>query len=54
MLVFTRTVRKSFRIGSDVEILIAEANGVSVKHGVNAPRKSRCIEKRSISNLITH
>lgn len=38
MLVFTRIVGESFRIGDDVEILVADANGVAVKLGVEAPR----------------
>ena len=38
MLVFTRTVGESFRIGDDVEILVADTNGVAVKLGVEAPR----------------
>lgn len=38
MLVFTRTVGESFWIGDDVEILVADTNGVAVKLGVEAPR----------------
>lgn len=38
MLVLTRAIGESFRIGDDVEILVADANGVAVKLGVEAPR----------------
>lgn len=38
MLVLTRAIGESFRIGSDVEILVADAYGVAVKLGVEAPR----------------
>lgn len=38
MLVFTRTVGESFRIGDDVEILVADTNGVAVKLGIEAPK----------------
>lgn len=38
MLVFTRNVGESFRIGDDVEILVADANGIAVKLGIEAPR----------------
>lgn len=38
MLVLSRTVGESFRIGDDVEILVADTNGVAVKLGVEAPR----------------
>ncbi len=38
MLVLTRTIGESFRIGDDVEVLVADANGVAVKLGVEAHR----------------
>lgn len=38
MLVLTRAIGESFRIGGDVEILVADTNGVAVKLGVEAPR----------------
>ena len=38
MLVLTRTIGESFRIGDDVEILVADANGIAVKLGIEAPR----------------
>lgn len=41
MLVFTRNVVESFRIGNDVEILLADANGVVVKLGMEAPKHIR-------------
>lgn len=38
MLIFTRNVGESFRIGDDVEVLVADTNGVGVKLGIEAPR----------------
>ena len=38
MLVNTRTVGESFRIGDGIKILVAGTNGLSVKLGVDAPR----------------
>jgi carbon storage regulator len=41
MLVITRSTGESFRIGEDVEVLIAGTNGVSVKLGVEDPRHAQ-------------
>lgn len=38
LLVFTRIVGESFRIGGDVKILIADTNGLAVKLGIEAPK----------------
>lgn len=38
MLVLTRTIGESFRIGDDVEIMVADTNGVTVKLGIEAPK----------------
>lgn len=38
MLVLTRAIGESFRIGDDVEILVADTNGVAVKLGIEAPK----------------
>lgn len=38
MLVITRTIGESFRIGDDIEVLVADTGGESVKLGINAPK----------------
>lgn len=45
MLVFTRTVEESFRIEDDVEILVADTNGVAVKLEVEAPKNIKVNRK---------
>lgn len=52
MLVFTRTVGESFRIGDDVEILVADTNGVAVKLGVEAPRHIKVNRKEVHERIV--
>ena len=38
MLVITRSIGELFRIGNDIEILVADISGESAKLGITAPR----------------
>ena len=59
MLVITRTVGESFRIGDDVDVLVAAIAGASVKLGVEAPQHVQVHRKEvyerisSISSQVT-
>lgn len=50
MLILTRKVGESIRIGDDVEILVAGTNGVAVKLGVEAPKNIQ-VHRRCMSAL---
>lgn len=52
VLIITRKIGESFRIRDDVEILVADVNGVSVKLGVEAPRHIQ-VHRKEIHERIT-
>lgn len=51
MLVLTRSIGESFRIGDDVEILVADTNGVAVKLGIEAPRDIKVNRKEVLERI---
>ena len=53
MLVFTRNVGESFRIGDDVEIVVADTNGVAVKLGIEAPKHIRVNRKEVHERIVS-
>jgi len=49
MLILTRRIGEVLRIGDDVSITVLGVKGNQVRIGIDAPRMSPCIAKRSTS-----
>ena len=49
MLILTRRVGETLMIGDEVTVTVLGVKGNQVRIGVNAPKKSPCIVKRSTS-----
>lgn len=52
MLVLTRAIGESFRIGDDVEILVADTSGVAAKLEIKAPRHIKVNRKKCMNALL--
>jgi carbon storage regulator len=53
VLIITRKIGESFRIGDDVEVLVANVAGVSVKLGVEAPRHIQVHREEVHERIVT-
>ena len=48
MLILTRRVGETLMIGDEVTVTVLGVKGNQIRLGINAPKASRCIERKSM------